>query len=82
MTSDVNWSPSLRRIGEIELPDHYYLSAEDECYFFGEYIPRGDSPEPAWKLSVTNKKISNLKKHPSKSGTNGKRRLGPTGFSA
>ncbi len=68
-TSDESWSPKLRRIGEYERVDHTYLAEEDQCLYFGEYTPSGDSGKPAWSLSKANQLLVNLKKHPSKQGT-------------
>jgi predicted amidophosphoribosyltransferase len=31
----------LQKIEEHQLADHYYLSAEDTCYYFGEFTARG-----------------------------------------
>ena len=68
-TSDKSWSTRLRKIGEYERSDHYRLRADDHCVYFGEYTPTGDSGKPAWSLSKANDILSNLKKHPSKRGT-------------
>jgi hypothetical protein len=47
----------LTEIDELIRPDHYYLEAEDDCYFIGEYTAgRGFS------YSSTNQFIYNLKK--------------------
>ncbi len=63
-TSDESWSPKLRRIGEYERVDHTYLAEEDQCLYFGEYTPSGDSGKPAWSLSKANQLLANLKKCP------------------
>ncbi|WP_136661753.1 hypothetical protein [Nitratireductor sp. XY-223] len=58
-TSDESWSNKLRQIGDIERPDHYYLTEQHECVYFGEYTAR-----KGWSHSKTNGTIHNLKKHP------------------
>jgi predicted amidophosphoribosyltransferase len=63
-TSDESWSARLRKIGDLERPDHSYLSPSDECFFFGEYTARA-----GYSHSNTNSIISNLKKSPSLRGT-------------
>src|SRR5687767_12877619 len=56
---DESWTGALRVIGELELPDHHYLSAADICYFMGDYTARA-----GYAHSSTNHIISNLKKSP------------------
>jgi hypothetical protein len=63
--SDESWSGSLRRITELERPDHHWLGEEHDCYFVGEYTPRA-----GYAHSKTNGLINNLKKRPSLRGTN------------
>jgi hypothetical protein len=47
----------LTKLDELNLPDHWYLDATDECYFIGEYTAgRG------YSHSATNQFILNLKK--------------------
>jgi hypothetical protein len=47
----------LTKLDELNLPDHWYLTADDECYFIGEYTAgRG------FAHSATNQLILNLKK--------------------
>ena len=62
--SDESWSNRLRQIGDIERPDHYYLTSEHSCYYFGEYTAR-----KGWGHSKTNGIINNLKKHPNTQST-------------
>ena len=62
--SDEGWSNSLRQIGDIERPDHYYLTPEHSCFYFGEYTAR-----KGWEHSTTNSTIINIKKHPDTQGT-------------
>lgn len=69
MTSDASWSPKIRQIGEIEFPDHTFLIQSDQCFFFGEYTPTGNTGRAAWSISEANQKIANLKKSPLKRGT-------------
>jgi hypothetical protein len=68
-TSDASWSGRLRLIGELERADHYYLTGDDQCAFFGEYTPSAYVAGPPWKHSSTNQLIHNLKKSPSKRDT-------------
>lgn len=63
--SDASWSGRLRRVTELERPDHHWLGEEDDCYFVGEYTPRA-----GYAHSKTNGLINNLKKRPSLKGTN------------
>ncbi len=55
--SDESWSAKLRTIGDLERPDHSYLTPSDECFFFGEYTARA-----GYAHSRTNSIIANLKK--------------------
>lgn len=63
-TSDASWSTSCRVIGELERPDHHYLTEQDECVFWGEYTSRA-----GFTHSKTNQLIQNLKKSPLVRGT-------------
>lgn len=63
-TLDGSWSPQIRKIGELERQDHSYLTAEHDCYFFGEYTARA-----GFAHSSTNSIISNIKKKPGVKGT-------------
>lgn len=63
-TFDESWSGQLRRVGDLERPDHWYLAAEDSCVFFGEYTARA-----GYGHSSTNQLIHNLKKSPELEGT-------------
>ncbi|MBN8804243.1 MAG: hypothetical protein J0H81_03925 [Sphingopyxis terrae] len=63
-TFDSSWSPTVRRIGDLERGDHYYLTDDDQCYFFGEYTARA-----GYSHSSTNQIIANIKKKPSVRGT-------------
>jgi hypothetical protein len=49
--------PKLSKIDDLTRPDHYYLTAEDECFFFGEYTARG-----GFAVGATNDFIINFKK--------------------
>lgn len=64
-TSDESWSNRLRQVGDIERPDHYYLTSEHHCVYFSEYTAR-----KGWSHSTTNGIVNNIKKHPQKRGTN------------
>jgi len=63
-TFDSSWTGRLRVIGELERPDHWYLTEQDQCAFFGEYTARA-----GYSHSATNQLIANLKKKPSTRGT-------------
>jgi predicted amidophosphoribosyltransferase len=63
-TSDVSWSARLRVVGDLERPDHFYLTEQDRCAFFGEYTARAGHGH-----SSTNQLIHNLKKKPETRGT-------------
>ncbi|MHB8287377.1 MAG: hypothetical protein ACYDD1_22240, partial [Caulobacteraceae bacterium] len=56
---DESWSGKPRLIGDLERPDHRYLTHDDACYFFGEYTAGG-----GYGHSSTNQLILNLKKSP------------------
>lgn len=47
----------LTRLDELHFPDHWYLTATDECYFSGEYTARR-----GYAFSRTNDLIYNFKK--------------------
>jgi len=53
----------LQRIDSLSLGDHYHLTEEDECYFWGEYTAR-----KGFAYSATNNLIINFKKSPLKRG--------------
>lgn len=57
MTSNSIFPTRLTQVDEITRPDHYYLTAEDSCYFLGEYTAR-----KGYAFSATNSLIINLKK--------------------
>lgn len=59
-TLDASWSPQIRKIGDLERQDHWYLTAEHDCHFFGEYTARA-----GYSHSSTNQIITNIKKKPS-----------------
>ena len=63
-TSDASWSARFRLIGELERPDHFYLTEADECCFLGEYTARA-----GFSHSTTNQIITNLKKSLTTRGT-------------
>jgi hypothetical protein len=63
-TFDGSWSGRLRKVSDLERPDHWYLTAKDDCVFFGEYTARG-----GYGHSSTNQLIHNLKKKPELVGT-------------
>ncbi len=47
----------LTKIDDLTRRDHWYLTEEDDCYYFGEYTAR-----QGYAYSVTNQLIANLKK--------------------
>lgn len=49
--------PQLSKIDDLSRPDHYYLTADDECLFFGEYTARA-----GFSVGETNDFIHNFKK--------------------
>ena len=55
----------LQKVDELSLRDHYHLTDNDECWYFGEYTAYKD-----WSFSETNQLIKNLKKKMSVQGTN------------
>jgi hypothetical protein len=64
MTKSENTSAfRVIRIDDAIRPDHYYLTAEDECFCLGEYQPRG-----GFNASPVNNLISNYKKSVEKYG--------------
>lgn len=63
-TSDASWSGRIRLVGDLERPDHSHLEREDVCCFFGEYTAR-----KGYAHSSTNNLIFNLKKNPTRRGT-------------
>src|SRR5262249_771773 len=40
MTSEGTFPQRLTKIDDLSRPDHFYLTATDECYFLGEYTAR------------------------------------------
>lgn len=58
----MNMPPRLTVVGALERPDHHYLPADAECYFWGEYTPYRHTQGRAWDFSPTNQLISNFKK--------------------
>jgi hypothetical protein len=61
--SESDWSVKPRLIGELERGDHYHLTAEDRCLYFGEYTSR-----KGFRHGDTNQLISNLQKPVSRAG--------------
>lgn len=54
----------LTKIDDLTRPDHFYLSATDDCYFLGEYTAR-----KGYAFSPANNLILNFKKAMDKRGT-------------
>ncbi|WP_145203803.1 phosphoribosyltransferase [Sphingobium sp. B2] len=63
-TSDGSWLGKLRKITDLERGDHHHLTADDDCYFVGEYTSGA-----GFSHSSTNQLVLNLKKKPSTRGT-------------
>ena len=61
MTSGSIFPLRLTKIDALTLPDHSYLTAEDTCYFLGEYTAR-----KGFAFSATNGVVLNFKKPVSK----------------
>ncbi len=57
MTSDSTFPQRLTKVDDLARPDHYYLTATDDCYFLGEYTAR-----KGYAFSTTNQLILNFKK--------------------
>ncbi|WP_445370015.1 hypothetical protein ACH518_00835 (plasmid) [Methylomonas sp. HW2-6] len=64
MTSNSTFPQRLTEIDDLTRPDHYYLTADDTCYFLGEYTAR-----EGYAFSATNSLIINFKKSVDKRGT-------------
>jgi hypothetical protein len=63
MTSNSTFPRRLTQIDDLTRSDHYYLTADDTCYFLGEYTARGGC-----SFSATNSLIFNFKKSVAKRG--------------
>jgi hypothetical protein len=57
MTSASTFPLRLTKIDDLTRPDHFYLTAADDCYFLGEYTAR-----KGFAFSATNRLILNFKK--------------------
>jgi hypothetical protein len=57
MTSANTFPQRLTKIDDLARPDHWYLTPEDDCYSFGEYIAR-----KGFAFSATNQLTLNFKK--------------------
>lgn len=64
MTSASTFPQRLTKIDDLARPDHFYLTAEDDCYFLGEYTAR-----KGYAFSATNQLVLNFKKSMDKRGT-------------
>lgn len=58
----MNMPPRLTVVGEQERPDHWYLPADAQCFFWGEYTPYEHTQGKRWNFSATNQLIANFKK--------------------
>ena len=57
MTSGATFPQRLTKVDELIRPDHSYLTADDTCYFLGEYSAR-----KGYAFSPTNQLVLNFKK--------------------
>lgn len=64
MTSASTFPLRLTEIDDLTRPDHFYLTAADDCYFLGEYTAR-----KGFAFSPANSLILNFKKAMDKRGT-------------
>jgi hypothetical protein len=64
MTSGSTFPQRLTKIDDLVRPDHFYLTAADDCYFLGEYTAR-----KGYAFSATNQLVLNFKKTMDKRGT-------------
>lgn len=64
MISANTFPQRLTKIDDLTRPDHFYLTAQDDCYFLGEYTAR-----KGYAFSATNQLILNFKKGMEKRGT-------------
>lgn len=49
-------------VGDLERGDHFHLTQDATCYFWGEYTPAKHLAGPPWEYSETNHLILNFKK--------------------
>lgn len=61
--------PRMTLLGELERADHFYLPANAECFFWGEYTPYEHTDGRKWNYSPTNRLMANLKKKMDRRGT-------------
>jgi len=64
MTSASTFPQRLTEIDDLTRPDHFYLMADDACYFLGEYTAR-----KGFAFSPTNQLVLNFKKSLVKRGS-------------
>ena len=64
MTSSAAFPRRFSKVDELALPDHSFLSADDVCYYLGEY-----TAQKGYSYSATNSLISNFKKDLDRKGT-------------
>ena len=64
MTSANTFPQRLTKIDDLARPDHFYLTAADDCYFLGEYTAR-----KGYAFSATNQLVLNFKKALDKKNT-------------
>ena len=63
MTSGEIFPNRFTRVDELTLPDHWYLTENDMCYYLGEYTAR-----QGYSFSTTNQLIYNFKKSMDRQG--------------
>ncbi len=64
MTSGSTFPQRPTKIDDLSRPDHWYLTAKDDCYFLGEYTAR-----KGFAFSATNRLVLNFKKSIETRGT-------------
>ena len=57
MTSGALFPSRFSKVDELALPNHFFLSEDDDCYYIGEY-----TAQKGYSYSATNSLISNFKK--------------------
>ncbi len=66
MTSSGTFPSRLLKVDKLALPDHWYLSEDDICFYIGEY-----TAQKGYKGSDTNQLITNFKKRMDQKGKRG-----------
>ena len=64
MTSGAPFPRRFSKVDELALPNHFFLSEDDNCYYIGEY-----TAQKGYSYSATNSLISNFKKEIDRKGS-------------